>query len=174
MQPSVGTLDRAPRGVREREPRRAPDTLKVRPWYIPPPLLQAPVGVLSASEDVVACDCRNRTSPHLVDIERARSTVARSTVYRIGAIACRVGSETTGDGYSRLFGRLRVDFGAVDVVGRAYCARSSRSRCAIIRTFLLPREYLFNNRESDRSLPHLRIDQVRGVRLGNPTGSDPR
>ena len=95
-------------------------------------------------------------------------------VYRIGAIACRVGSETTGDGSSRLFGRLRVDFGAVDVVGRGYCARSSRSRCAIIRTFFTSREYLFNNRESDGRLPHLRIDQVRGVRLGNPTGSDPR
>ena len=25
--------------MREREPRRAPDTLKVRPWYIPPPLV---------------------------------------------------------------------------------------------------------------------------------------
>lgn len=175
MQPSVGTLDRAPRGVREREPRRAPDTLKVRPWYIPAPLLRAPLGVLSASEDVVARDCRNRTSPHLVDIERARSTVARGR----SSIASALSRAEWG--WKRPVTNLHdclVVFGLIS--GRSTSSGAGTARglrgadAPSSARFLRPREYLFNNRESDRRLPHLRIDQVRGVRLGNPTGSDPR
>ena len=135
MQPSVDTRSSAPRCARTGTASRARHAQGTSPGIYPRPSFGLPSAFsarLRTSSRAIA------VTEHLpiLSISSGRVLPSGAAVrLSIGAIAGRVGLETTGDGSSRLFGRLRVDFGAVDVVGRANCARSSRSRCAIIRTF---------------------------------------
>ena len=174
MQPSVDTRSSAPRCARTGTASRARHAQGTSPGIYPRPSFGLPS----------AFSARLRTSSRAIAVTEHLPILSISS----GRVPPSRVLPSIASALSRAeWGRKRpvtdihdclVVFGSISGRSTSSGARTARGHrgadAPSSARFLRPREYLFNNRESDRRLPHLRIDQVRGVRLGNPTGSDPR